>query len=389
MPDSKNTSLNSLVNDPETVREILSGDKDPTAGMGLNPLKIVNEAKELEQPENRVLIEVLKGNRTPEAIAETLDISEEEAEVALSELRLSGYLEETTVDNETVFRISTVWRKEEFPSGPVIPLVYQFNLLSDENRMGALKEAINDVVTEGDIVADLGAGAGILSYLAARQADRVYAVEVNQDVYEHGQRIIKNQSVDNVVYIQGDARSESLPEQVDVVMCEMLDTALIAELQVPVMNRAVRSLLKSDGKTIPHGARTTVSLIETDYRFFGGEFRLPHFEEYGSRESRTLSDKNEYHNICFQRQNDLFVNEIVTVTASESGIVNGIQLNTFVQFSENIEETEGSSWLNPPLNLPTETDIPVDTGDKLEVNLKYELGGGLNNIDYSVSKLED
>ncbi|MFB6215711.1 MAG: methyltransferase domain-containing protein, partial [Candidatus Aenigmatarchaeota archaeon] len=108
---------------------------------------------------------------------------------------------------------------EEFPSGPNIPLVYQFDLLTDTNRLTDLKEAVEAVVEEGDTVADLGAGVGILSYLASPRADKVYAVENNQTVYEKGKEILAKENVDNVEFIHEDARAVTFPDEIDVVLC--------------------------------------------------------------------------------------------------------------------------------------------------------------------------
>ena len=51
-------------------------------------------------------------------------------------------------------------------------------MIRDRVRTDAFQRAINSVVRRGDIVADVGAGSGILSVFAARAgAARVYAVE--------------------------------------------------------------------------------------------------------------------------------------------------------------------------------------------------------------------
>ncbi|MFB6215710.1 MAG: hypothetical protein ABEJ72_01895, partial [Candidatus Aenigmatarchaeota archaeon] len=165
-----------------------------------------------------------------------------------------------------------------------------------------------------------------------------------------------------------------------------LDTGLIAELQVPVMNHAVNTFLVDEGKVIPRKAKTSACLIHTDYVFEGAEFRLPHFEAYGSRESQTLSEKKVYHEIKFNEENSLQVDEKLVLKASEEGVVNGLQLNTDVLMAEGQGYTGASEWLDPPLNLPMEIDIPVKSGDEIKVILSYELGGGLGKVSYEVAK---
>ena len=276
------------------------------------------------------------------------------------------------------------WGTQEFPSGPIIPLVYQFNLLSDTQRMEALHKAIKTTVDTGDIVADLGAGVGGISCMAARYGKKVHAVEIDREVYEQGRQVVEQAGLDNIEYLRADAREVDLPAETDVIMCEMLDTGLIAELQVPVMNHAIEQL-GENVQTIPIRAKTGMRLIQTDYEFYNTEFRLPHFEEYNSRKSEPRSEREDYHKITFTEQNSELVEEEVTVEATEAGIVNGTQLQTHIQFAPGMDYTGASPWLNPPLNLPFEEDYPVSVGDEITVSISYELGGGLQNIVYRVS----
>lgn len=351
------------------------------------PLKILNELSILDEPLDSLLVEVYKrGEMTLSEAAERADVPKPKAKRYLGELRMEGYLDINYKGGKKYYYVKSGWETEEFPSGPVIPLVYQYNLLSDEQRLSAIKEAIDEHVSEEDVVADLGAGAGVLSYLAAEKANQVYAVEMEREVYEKGQELLGNEGIENVEYIHGDARDVELPEKVDVVMCEMLDTALAAELQVPVMNFAVENLCKDDFTVIPVEAKTSVKLIQSDYEFYGGTFRLPHFEEYGSRESESFSEENYYHHVRFDEQNTELVEQKVILTATKNGEVNGMQLNTDVRFGENLDFVGASPWLDAPLNLPFNDVYRVEVGDKITIELSYQLGGGLNNITYDVQR---
>ena len=351
-------------------------------GGRVTPLKLATEAQKLEAPLDRILAEVVrKGRARPSDLSDSTGVEESILDGALDELELQGYLASEKVDGEEWISISSSRAAEEFPSGPIIPLVYQYNLLSDGDRLGALNDAIEQVIRPGDVVADLGSGAGVLSFLAADRADKVYAVEVDREVHERSREILSREGADNVEHLCRDARNVQLPEPVDVVMCEMLDTGLAAELQVPVMNYAVESLLADGGRVIPRKAVSTVRAIRSDYSFHGGEFRLPHFEEYGSRESMSYSRESAFHRIEFDRVNDLDVESTVSLEAERSGIVNGIQLRTYVQFGSGMDWTGASPWLNPPLNLPLAEDLGVEKGQTMTVSIRYRLGGGLNDIE--------
>ena len=357
-----------------------TGSDDPT------PLKILDETSILDEPLDNILLEIYKqGEITLNNVAEQTELPKSKVKRYLGELRLQGYLGIEYEDGEKYYFVKPRWGTEEFPSGPVIPLVYQYNLLSDEQRLSAIKEAIDEHISEGDVVADLGAGVGVLSYLASERAETVYAVEMDREVYEKGREIMTAEEINNVEYIRGDARSVDLPEQVDVVMCEMLDTALAAELQVPVMNYAVEELCTSDGTVIPVEAKTSAKLVQSDYDFHGGSFRLPHFEEYGSRESKVFSDKKVFHRVRFDEKNSELVEQKIELVANKSGIVNGVQLNTDVRFGEGLDFVGASPWLNAPLNLPFDSDLTVESGQEVTIRVSYQLGGGLNNITYEVS----
>jgi len=371
--------------DNNSPSDIFDGETDSGSGDSVPPLQVIDETKYLDSELGKLLIEIYEHREaTLEELAQSVDLPAPQTKRNLSELRKQGYLGVNYEADTKRYYVRSDWSTQEFPSGPIIPLVYQFNLLSDTQRMETLHEAINRTVEPGDTVADLGAGVGFLSCVASQTADEVYAVEIDREVYEKGNQILERAGIENVKYIRGDAREVEIPTDVDVVLCELLDTGLIAELQVPVMNYVIEEFAGSDVRTVPVDARTSLRLIESDYSFYDYEFRIPHFEEYGSRESQPRSDKQTYHEISFQEQNSELVEQRVTLDANEDGVINGIQLNTEVRFAPRMEYTGASPWLNPPLNLPFEQDIEVQEGDSITVEITYELGGGLNNIVYDV-----
>lgn len=371
--------------DPFSEGETFSTDDNDESSNAIPPLKVVNETKYLDEIAGRVLLEIYdQGTPTIKEISKSIDIPKSKIKNNVSNLRKQGYLGINHSEDTKRYFLSSDWGVQDFPSGPIIPLVYQYNLLSDTQRMDALENAIDEIVNDGDVVADLGAGLGILSHLAAESAEKVYAIEMDREVYEEGIQIMQQNNIDNIEYMRGDAREVDIPEDVDVLMCELLDTGLIAELQVPVMNYATENFLKDSGKVIPHSAETSMNLIKCDFEFKGSKFAVPHFEEYGSRESKQISDPVSYHEVNFSYYNDEIVKEKITLEASKSGTTNAIQLNTDVKFAESLNPTGSSPWLDPPLNLPLEDEIYVNPGDELEVEIDYELGGGLGNIHYEL-----
>lgn len=274
---------------------------------------------------------------------------------------------------------------ERFPSGPVIPLIYHFNLLSNESRVESFRRAIQKVVKPGDIVFDLGCGTGILSIFAAQQGAYVFAVEVDPLVAEAAEYFIKNSGFSSKIkVIQGDVRELSLGREADVIICEMLDTALIAELQVPVMNYAVKNLLKPNGRVIPESAVTSAQLVNVDYTFTGLEFKLIHYEAHSARIANTeLSLPMPYHKIFLNKENEIYFDGKFSIVTTRDGVVNSLRLVTETQLTDGIYEI-GKPWFNPPLILPIK-DLLVKRGERVEIKLSYKLGGGFTSIKYEIN----
>src|SRR6266545_3802621 len=116
--------------------------------------------------------------------------------------------------------------------------IYSYDCLLDFNRTKAFQAAIRAVVKEGAIVLDAGAGTGILSFFAAEAgAKKVYAVEVDPIHCKWLRQSIEANSLgDRIEVIAGDILTVPLPEAADVFICEMMDTALIDEMQVSAIN---------------------------------------------------------------------------------------------------------------------------------------------------------
>lgn len=121
-------------------------------------------------------------------------------------------------------------------------------LLDDTVRMAAYRKAICTAVRPGMVVADVGAGLGVLSHMALEAgAEKVYAIEFDADTIEnadHDGRIIWKQG------LSGQIR---LPEKVDVIVSETLGSFALDENTLPTLIDARRRFLKNGGVVIPQG----------------------------------------------------------------------------------------------------------------------------------------
>ena len=124
--------------------------------------------------------------------------------------------------------------------------------LYDVHRTRLWKEAIEDTLLEGDVVVDAGAGTGILGVFAALDgASKVYSVELLPRFCRLIRNLaVKNHVEDRVTVIPGDATKATIPEPVDVVVCELLCTGQFFEPEVQVINH-LRQFFKPTTKIIP------------------------------------------------------------------------------------------------------------------------------------------
>ena len=139
---------------------------------------------------------------------------------------------------------------------------YHFKLLRDYERLSAFKEAIDDYGirngmayngSDTKVAFDLGCGSGVLSYFVRPYLDKIIAIELNNSTYQLAKENLKE--FDKIQVFNDDLLSfdfSKLNEKADLIICEMLDTGLIDEEEVPVLNRA-RKFLKDGGEIIPCG----------------------------------------------------------------------------------------------------------------------------------------
>ena len=266
------------------------------------------------------------------------------------------------------------------------PILFQYNLTQDKNRVLGFKKAIECIVEEGDIVIELGAGYGLFSKFAQANAKKVYTIESQEEVAMYGKTFCKHYP--KIEYIEGDFRKSFLP-QADVIICEMSDTCFITESQIQTMNHACKRLLKEDGKTIPFGAKTTVQLVNQDYRIPDDtyELRLPHYEAYGSPISKPISLEAEYQSLCFSEPNPLQYKNSVELISEMDGIANSMKFITHMETTKGIF-LEPSDWLNPPLIIPLKEDIPLKKGEIAFFDISYRAALGVKGFNPNISKTE-
>jgi SAM-dependent methyltransferase len=158
------------------------------------------------------------------------------------------------------------------------PADFPYQCLVDTRRTEAFRSAIRETVHAGDVVVDAGSGSGILAFFAARAgASRVYAVEIDPVLASWLERSVRaNGLADTVHVICGDIGTVRLPTAVDVGICEMLDTGLLDETQVLVLNQLrARGVFSESTRLIPERYETFVELGAAALDCYGFRVLLP------------------------------------------------------------------------------------------------------------------
>lgn len=127
-----------------------------------------------------------------------------------------------------------------------------YDMMADAVRVDAYRKAIYDVVKKGDVVVDLGAGLGILSFFAIQAgAGKVYAIE-KMDSINLAKEIAKRNGWDNkIVFIHASSQEVTLPERVDVLISETLGSFALEENTLEFTIDARKRFLKDEGRMIP------------------------------------------------------------------------------------------------------------------------------------------
>ncbi|MDX9693541.1 MAG: methyltransferase domain-containing protein [Methanothermobacter sp.] len=247
---------------------------------------------------------------------------------------------------------------------------YHHNLLRDYERLSGFYEAIKEHAH--GIVYDIGAGSGILSYFAAPYSKTVFAIEKDEKIASYASRNLEG--LPNVRVVNRDVLLYDFPFQADTIICEMLDTALIDEEQVPVVNKCLEHL-KEDGRIIPYGVINGAEAIEMDSE----TIRYDENYQYKTRGSLTIYDI-----IKFNKRVDEKFKKTFKVPAN--GRINGLKITTFTLLTENIIAGP-TEMMNPPLLIPLE-EIKQENY-MIKVTLSYKMGGGLNTIKAKIKDIED
>jgi type I protein arginine methyltransferase len=123
-------------------------------------------------------------------------------------------------------------------------------MLADRARIDSYWAAAEKHIGPGDVVIDIGAGTGVLSFFAARQGARVHAVE-HGPVIEAARAVARDNGIENVEFHRANSRALELPVKADAIVHEQIGDALFDERAVENIADVRDRLLKPGGRIYP------------------------------------------------------------------------------------------------------------------------------------------
>jgi len=278
---------------------------------------------------------------------------------------------------------------DEQTLGQFIPLIYHYNMLQDEDRVGAFRAAIELIVKPGMRVAELGSGTGILSSLAARCGATIDAVERNPELVECSRRFLADNGLSRQVNVIPSDASAWVPEQpIDVVICEMLHVGLLREKQAQVITAFKRNYVARHGNQlpifIPEVSILMCQPVQQSYDFAGYVAPIPLFQAPLLVQPRTIevAPLVPYETVTYDQVIPTSMDFSPSFVAEKDGIVNAIRLVTQNVLGIDMQAQRAITWANQCLVLPLQSPVRCLAGDVIEMTLRYQTGEAIEAMVY-------
>nr|WP_255327622.1 MULTISPECIES: 50S ribosomal protein L11 methyltransferase [unclassified Prochlorococcus] len=148
----------------------------------------------------------------------------------------------------------------------ITPL-WHIAMMNDADRNRCYAEAINKAVKPNDLVLDIGAGAGLLSMMAAEAgASEVIACEMVIPIANKAQAIVRKNGFEDKIRLFGMKSTnvkigKEMPQKADVIISEVFSSGMVGEGILPTLQDSRERLLKEGGLMIPEQAEIKFALI--------------------------------------------------------------------------------------------------------------------------------
>ncbi|HEY2352575.1 MAG TPA: 50S ribosomal protein L11 methyltransferase [Candidatus Acidoferrum sp.] len=261
-------------------------------------------------------------------------------------------------------------------------------LLTDRNRTCGYQQAINQIIKQNDVVLDIGAGSGVLSFFACLAgARRVYAVEQNDIVSLARLLCDANGFSDRILFIRDRSQNIKLPEPVDVIVT---DTGASFGLQGGTLGAlldARRRFLKPEGQILPQSVDLFVAPAEMNpaqrldvwnaeqfgLDFSAGRpFATSTIYQVSLGGANVLADAALIANVCFKDAESSYVEGEAVSVSQRDGVMHGVGAWMRVNLIPGVSFT--NSPINPTVDwarsfFPIETPVLLRPGDTVRTKI--------------------
>jgi predicted RNA methylase len=256
--------------------------------------------------------------------------------------------------------------------------------------MDGFEAAIAHAVAPGARVLELGGGTGVLSFFAARKASKVYCVErIGENAAAARKFLAGNGVADRVSVIEADADGYLPPEPVDVVICEMLHSAMLREKQIPLIDAFKQRYRARFGERlpifVPEALIMGVQAVEQRFDFNGYCAPVPMFSAWSDPRTRELSPPIVYATFAYDEPYPRRFGLDQQILIESSGTVNALRFITKNLLAILPREGRAIEWNMQHLILPLSEPVAVEAHQRVRVRFEYEGGEGLNALIDSMS----
>jgi hypothetical protein len=271
---------------------------------------------------------------------------------------------------------------------------YHRELLADETRMRAYRDAIRQTVKPGDVVLDLGSGSGILSFLACEAgAAHVYAIDSGHmaDVVTFMARHLG--FADRMTVFHELSTKVELPRRADVLVTETMGSIAYDEHMLGYILDARRRLLREGAAIVPRSVALHVVPVdmpriydkhiawwdEPRHGFDLSPLRLFASNSLGFVQldpATGIAAEARMIDVDFMAHETTFVSGRTTFVAERDATLHGFGawfttvLADGVSFST--REPKATHWAQ--VFLPLEVPLTVNRGDEIRLELETDDG---------------
>jgi natural product biosynthesis luciferase-like monooxygenase protein/amino acid adenylation domain-containing protein len=280
-------------------------------------------------------------------------------------------------------------------------------MTNDQKRNESYRLAIKQSVRD-KVVVEIGTGKdAIMARICAKEgAKKVYAIELNEEVYEQAKEKVKELGLsEKIILIHGDATKVELPEKGDVCVSEIVGSIGGSEGSAVIINES-RRLLKEEHIMIPCRSNTEFAVVSLPQELLDqqGFTQTPFnyvnkiFDEVGYpfdlricvkglSEEALLSNRAPFEDLNYKEIIELETSHEFSFNIHKKGRMDGflVWLNLYTAEEEVIDILKGEySWL--PIFLPVfNPGLEVEPGDEIYGKIERTLSRNSLNPDFVIT----